>query len=60
MGTTKGPSEGGTGGKRGHSNMEHWGYTDEVKEESRRIRRQDDKRKSEAGITDHKDEKRRD
>ena len=43
MAVTKGPSEGGSGGKRGHSGMEHWGYTDEVKEAARRGRRLDDK-----------------
>ena len=55
MGTTKGPSEGGSGGKRGHSNMEHWGYTEEVKGDAKRIRRIEDKKKSKAGIKDYKD-----
>ena len=40
----KGPSEGGSGGRRGHSNMEHWGYNDEVKESARRRRRLDAKK----------------
>jgi len=31
MGTLKGPTEGGSGGKRGHSNMNHWEYTEEIK-----------------------------
>jgi hypothetical protein len=44
MSIPKGPSEGGSGGKRGHSGMEHWGYTDEVKEAARKKRRLDDKR----------------
>ena len=43
MGIPKGPTEGGSGGKRGHSNMEHWGYTDEVKEAARKRRRIEDK-----------------
>ncbi len=43
MGLYKGPTEGGSGGKRGHSGMEHWGYTDEVKEFARRRRRIEDK-----------------
>jgi len=47
MGSVKnGPSEGGSGGKRGHSSMDHWGYTDEVKESARRIRRSDDRSES--------------
>lgn len=43
MGNNKTPSEGGSGGKRGHSNMEHWGFTDEVKEHARKKRRLDSK-----------------
>lgn len=43
MGVYKGPTEGGSGGRRGHSNMEHWGFTDEVKEAARRRRRLEDK-----------------
>ena len=43
MGVKTGPSEGGSGGKRGHRNMEHWGFTDEVKEFARRRRRLDDR-----------------
>ncbi len=42
MGLTKGPSEGGSGGKLGHSGMDHWGYTEEVKEAARRRRRIND------------------
>ena len=33
------PTEGGSGGKRGHSNMEHRVYTAEIKESTRRRRR---------------------
>jgi hypothetical protein len=43
MGISKGPTERGIGGKRGHSGMEHWGFTDEVKEAANRRRRIDDK-----------------
>jgi hypothetical protein len=31
--------EGGSGGKRGHSNMTHWDYTEEIKRRSRKARR---------------------
>jgi hypothetical protein len=31
--------EGGSGGKRGHSNMAHWDYTEEIKKRSRKARR---------------------
>ena len=43
MGLKKIRSEGGSGGKRGHSNMEHWAYTAEVKDAARVRRRVDDK-----------------
>ena len=31
--------EGGQGGKRGHSNMTHWEFTEEIKDECRVLRR---------------------
>jgi len=31
--------EGGSGGKRGHSNMTHWEYTEEIKRAARKARR---------------------
>jgi hypothetical protein len=43
MGVPKGPTEGGSGGKRGHSAMEHWGFHDKVKEAARRRRRINDR-----------------
>ena len=43
MGLKKIRSEGGTGGKRGHSNMEHWANTHEIKDAARTRRRIDDK-----------------
>lgn len=39
MGIPKGKTEGGQGGKRGHSNMDHWMFTEEVKEAARKRRR---------------------
>jgi len=40
MGLTKGiPVEGGSGGGRGHSAMEHWMKTAEIKDAAREIRR---------------------
>jgi len=52
MGVYKGPTEGGSGGKRGHSNMEHWTYTEELKESSRKQRRKEDKKEIGQGISD--------
>jgi hypothetical protein len=39
MGLLKGKTEGGSGGKRGHSNMNHWVFTDEIKLASKKRRR---------------------
>ena len=39
MGTNNWKSEGGSGGKRGHSNMDQWLYNDEMKDISRTARR---------------------
>jgi hypothetical protein len=36
-------TEGGSGGKRGHSNMEHWETTGEIKTNCRRKRREQGK-----------------
>jgi hypothetical protein len=35
----KGRPDAGQGGKRGHSNMDHWVYNDEIKEAARKDRR---------------------
>ena len=42
MGYGKGKIEGGSGGKRGHSNMCHWQPTEEIKDRSRKMRRRND------------------
>jgi len=49
VGVLKGPTEGGSDGKRGHSNMEHWGFTEDVKDVAKRRRRLDDKAESARG-----------
>lgn len=36
-------TEGGSGGKRGHSNMTHWSPTEFIKRETRKARRRIDK-----------------
>jgi hypothetical protein len=43
MGLKKIPSEGGSGGRRGHSGMDHWFTTAEIKDAARRQRRLSDK-----------------
>jgi hypothetical protein len=49
---SKQPTEGGSGGKRGHSNMERRVYNDEVKEASRRKRRQQDREVNELRLNE--------
>ena len=39
MGILKGRPDAGQGGKRGHSNMDHWEFNDEIKEAARKRRR---------------------
>lgn len=53
MGLMKGPTEGGSGGKRGHSNMDHWIYSDEVKEGSRKRRRLNSKKVTREALKKH-------
>lgn len=56
MANTKGKTEGGCGGKRGHSNMNHWVKTEEIKDGARRQRRQEDKMKTEFGFSEVDDD----
>ena len=49
------PSEGGSGGKRGHSAMEHWFHTEEVKDAARLVRRQDDRSEIDAQLAETAD-----
>jgi hypothetical protein len=53
MSILKGPVEGGQGGRLGHSNMEHWVYTDEIKASSRRLRRINAKLEIAQGLVEH-------
>jgi len=43
MGNYKSPTKGRSGRKRGHSNMEHWIKTEELKKSSKAQRRKEDK-----------------
>ncbi len=52
MANYKGPTEGGAGGKKGHSNMEHWTHTGELKDASNKRRRQNDVRDSRKGVAE--------
>jgi hypothetical protein len=44
MSILKGRPDAGQGGKRGHSNMDHWEFTEEIKLAARKRRRQEAKR----------------
>ena len=44
MSRNKEKTEGGQGGKKGHSNMTHWDQTEVIKKRSKRVRRQNDKK----------------
>ena len=48
----KGKSKAGSGGKRGHSNMDHWLFNDEEKEIARRRLRLEEKREIRAGLAE--------
>jgi|tagenome__1003787_1003787.scaffolds.fasta_scaffold11448939_1 hypothetical protein len=50
--TVKVPSEGGSGGGRGHSNMEHWDHTDAIKTAARGVRRRQDRLEIDAQLID--------
>lgn len=36
MAISKGKADGGQGGKRGHSNMDHWEFTEEIKQAAKK------------------------
>ena len=44
MANPKIKTEGGQGGRRGHSNMSHWTYTEEIKDAARKRRRIESKK----------------
>lgn len=50
MANVKVANKGGQGGRLGHSNMEHWTYTEEVKRAARKKRRTDARKAIQAGL----------
>jgi len=56
VGILKGPSDAGQGGKRGHSNMEHWETTEEIKSAARKRRRTEAKAEIQRGLRDNSSE----
>jgi len=53
MGILKGKADAGQGGKRGHSNMDHWVTTEEMKEAARKRRRINAKAEITEGLAEH-------
>ena len=53
MAISKGKAEAGQGGKLGHSNQDHWVFTEEVKEAARKQRRLDAKKEIRKGLRDY-------
>jgi hypothetical protein len=53
---SKGKLDAGQGGKLGHSNQNHWQYTEEIKEAARKWRRLQAKSAIAAGLTEFESE----
>jgi hypothetical protein len=56
MAISKGQSDGGQGGKRGHSNMDHWEFTEEIKLAAKKRRRFAAKTDIEKGLGEYQEE----
>lgn len=52
MAILKGLTDAGQGGKRGHSNMDHWEFNDEIKSAARKRRRLAAKIEINAGLAE--------
>ncbi|HKP46634.1 MAG TPA: hypothetical protein VJT50_08535 [Pyrinomonadaceae bacterium] len=55
MAIMKGKANGGQGGKRGHSNMDHWVFSEEHKTAARKQRRLDAKAEIVQDLTENED-----
>ena len=53
MGILKGKPDAGQGGKRGHSNMDHWEFNEEIKEAARKRRRISAKKEITEGLVEN-------
>ena len=56
MAISKGRSDGGQGGKRGHSNMDHWEFTEEIKLAAKKRRRFEAKSDIDEGVNEYQQE----
>ena len=57
MSILKGKPDAGQGGKLGHSNQDHWEYTEEIKLAAKKRRRHEAKKQSADGRNEYLDEK---
>lgn len=55
MGISKGLADAGQGGKRGHSNMDHWEFNEEIKSAARKRRRLEAKIEIKDGLAELED-----
>jgi hypothetical protein len=53
MSILKGKSDAGQGGKRGHSNQDHWEFTEEIKEAAKKRRRHQAKKEISEGLKEY-------
>ncbi|MDX6575301.1 MAG: hypothetical protein QOE96_1254 [Blastocatellia bacterium] len=53
MAIAKGRSDGGQGGKRGHSNMDHWDFTEDIKLAAKKSRRLEAKNDVKKGVGEY-------
>jgi hypothetical protein len=57
VGNSKGKPDAGQGGKLGHSNQDHWEYTEEIKLAAKKRRRHHAKKQSVEGLKEYLKEK---
>lgn len=57
MSTLKGKPDAGQGGELGHSNQDHWEFTEEIKEAAKKRRRHKAKRDAFEGLREYLGEK---
>jgi len=57
MSILKGKPDAGQGGKRGHSNQDHWEFTEEIKEAAKRRRRHQAKKETGEGLNEFLEER---
>lgn len=59
MSILKGKPDAGQGGKRGHSNQDHWEFTEEIKEAAKKRRRHQAKKEIGEGLKEYSNKKTR-